>query len=76
VIDGAGMMATPETRIGDGWEAQLATNHLGHFALVDRLWPVAADGARIVSVSSRGHDFSGVRWDDVRLTGSYDTWLA
>jgi len=76
VIDSAGIMATPETRVGPGWEAQLATNHLGHFALVNRLWPVVADGARIVSVSSRGHHFSGIRWDDVQLDGGYDKWLA
>ena len=76
VIDSAGIMETPETRVGPGWEAQLATNHLGHFALVNRLWPVVADGARIVSVSSRGHHFSGIRWDDVQLDGGYDKWLA
>lgn len=76
VIDSAGIMATPETRTGPGWEAQFATNHLGHFALVNRLWPVIADGARIVSVSSRGHHFSGMRWDDVQLQRGYDKWLA
>lgn len=38
VIDSAGIMACPETRVGPGWEAQFATNHLGHFALVNRLW--------------------------------------
>ena len=53
VIDNAGIMATPETRVGPGWEAQFATNHLGHFALVNRLWPAIARGrdARVVSVS-------------------------
>ena len=39
LIDNAGIMATPETRVGPGWEPQFATNHLGHFALVNRLWP-------------------------------------
>lgn len=38
VIGSAGIMACPETRVGPGWEAQFATNHLGHFALVGRLW--------------------------------------
>jgi NAD(P)-dependent dehydrogenase (short-subunit alcohol dehydrogenase family) len=77
VIDSAGIMATPETRVGPGWEAQLATNHLGHFALVNRLWPaIEAGGARVVSVSSRGHHFSGMRWDDVQLENGYDKWLA
>ena len=41
-----------------GWELQLATNHLGHFALVNRLWPLLAGGARVVSVSSAGHHLS------------------
>jgi NAD(P)-dependent dehydrogenase (short-subunit alcohol dehydrogenase family) len=76
VIASAGIMATPETRVGPGWEAQFATNHLGHFALVNRLWPAVADGARVVVVSSRGHHFGGVRWDDVHFEHGYDKWLA
>src|SRR5918997_631442 len=35
----AGVMASPETRVGPGWEAQFAVNHLGHFALINRLRP-------------------------------------
>ncbi|MFR0355467.1 SDR family NAD(P)-dependent oxidoreductase [Streptomyces sediminimaris] len=77
MIDSAGIMACPETRVGPGWEAQFATNHLGHFALVNRLWPaIAPGGARIVSVSSRAHHFSGMRWDDVQWTRDYDKWGA
>ncbi|MFI6656649.1 SDR family NAD(P)-dependent oxidoreductase [Streptomyces sp. NPDC050523] len=77
MIDSAGIMACPETRVGPGWEAQFATNHLGHFALVNRLWPaVSPGGARIVSVSSRAHHFSGMRWDDVQWTRDYDKWQA
>ncbi|MFG2795033.1 SDR family NAD(P)-dependent oxidoreductase [Streptomyces sp. NPDC048419] len=77
MIDSAGIMACPETRVGPGWEAQFATNHLGHFALVNRLWPaIAPGGARIVSVSSRAHHFSGMRWDDVQWTRDYDKWQA
>jgi NAD(P)-dependent dehydrogenase (short-subunit alcohol dehydrogenase family) len=75
-IGSAGIMAAPETRVGPGWEGQFATNHLGHFALVNRLWPAIADGARVVSVSSRGHHFSGIRWDDVQFEHGYDKWLA
>ena len=41
----AGVMACPETRTAEGWELQLATNHLGHFALVNRLLPLLTDGA-------------------------------
>ncbi|HEY0237078.1 MAG TPA: SDR family NAD(P)-dependent oxidoreductase [Friedmanniella sp.] len=78
MIDNAGIMATPETRVGPGWEAQLATNHLGHFALVNRLWPlIAAGGGRVVAVSSSGHRRSPIRWDDPMFThGDYDKWTA
>ncbi|MFF4545072.1 SDR family NAD(P)-dependent oxidoreductase [Streptomyces sp. NPDC001435] len=77
MIDNAGIMACPETRVGPGWEAQFATNHLGHFALVNRLWPaIAPGGARVVSVSSRGHHFSGIRWDDINWRRGYDKWEA
>jgi NAD(P)-dependent dehydrogenase (short-subunit alcohol dehydrogenase family) len=77
MIDSAGIMACPETRVGDGWEAQFATNHLGHFALVNRIWPLLAEGgARVVSVSSRGHQRSGIRWDDIDFRTGYDKWEA
>ncbi|MGI5287949.1 SDR family NAD(P)-dependent oxidoreductase [Nonomuraea polychroma] len=77
VIANAGIMACPETRVGPGWEAQFATNHLGHYALVNRLWPAIARGqGRVVSVSSGGHRHSGIRWDDVQFERGYDKWLA
>lgn len=76
VICNAGIMACPETRIGPGWEAQFATNHLGHYALVNLLWPVLQGGARIISVSSAGHHQSGIRWNDVHFAEGYDKWLA
>ncbi|KRF37626.1 SDR family NAD(P)-dependent oxidoreductase [Nocardioides sp. Soil805] len=76
VIDSAGIMACPETRVGPGWEAQLATNHLGHFAMVNRLWPALAPGARVVSVSSMGHLSSPIRWDDLMFESGYEKWTA
>ncbi len=76
LINNAGVMACPETRVGDGWELQLATNHLGHFALVNRLWPALEGGARVVSLSSTGHHLSGLRWEDPDFTTGYDKWLA
>lgn len=78
LINNAGIMACPETRVGPGWEAQFATNHLGHFALVNRLWPalVADGGARVVSVSSSGHRLSDIRWDDPQFEQGYDKWAA
>ncbi|MFV2176954.1 SDR family NAD(P)-dependent oxidoreductase [Actinomadura sp. LOL_016] len=77
LIGSAGIMAAPETRVGPGWELQFAANHLGHFALVNRLWPAIADGGgRVVSVSSNGHQLSGIRWDDPQFARGYDKWLA
>jgi len=72
----AGIMASPETRVGPGWEAQFAVNHLGHFALVNRLWPALRPGARVIGVSSTGHHLSGIRWDDIHFARGYDKWLA
>ncbi|MCT2584174.1 SDR family NAD(P)-dependent oxidoreductase [Actinophytocola gossypii] len=78
MVNSAGIMACPETRVGPGWEAQFATNHLGHFALVNRLWPrlVSGGGARVVSVSSAGHRRSDIRWDDLAFEHGYDKWAA
>lgn len=79
LINSAGVMATPLFRDGDGHEGQFATNHLGHFRLVKALWPalVKARGARVVSVSSRGHQNAGVDFDDIDFQRrSYDRWVA
>lgn len=76
VINNAGIMACPETRVGPNWEAQFATNHLGHYALINLLWPALVDGARVVTVSSAAHHFSPIRWDDVQFENGYDKWLA
>jgi len=77
LINNAGIMAAPETRVGPGWEAQFATNHLGHYALVNRLWPaLARDGARVVQVSSNAHQYSDIHWDDIHFEHGYDKWQA
>ena len=76
LIANAGIMACPETRVGPRWEAQFATNHLGHFALTHRLWPLLRGGSRVISVSSAGHHASPMRWDDVQFERGYDKWLA
>jgi NAD(P)-dependent dehydrogenase (short-subunit alcohol dehydrogenase family) len=63
--------------VGPGWELQFATNHLGHFALVNRLWPaIEPGGGRIVTVSSTGHRRSPIRWDDLWFETGYDKWAA
>ncbi|MET8612475.1 SDR family NAD(P)-dependent oxidoreductase [Streptomyces misionensis] len=74
----AGVMATPERRVGPGWEGQLAVNHLGHFLLVCELHPLlaAAGGARVVVNSSAGHTLTGIRWHDPHFRTGYDKWLA
>ncbi|WP_199043884.1 SDR family NAD(P)-dependent oxidoreductase [Glycomyces salinus] len=76
LINDAGVMACPETRVGLGWELQFATNHLGHFALTNRLWPLLSGGSRVVTVSSGGHRGSPIRWDDVHFETGYDRWKA
>jgi len=78
LINNAGIMAAPETRVGPGWEAQFAVNHLGHYALANRLWPALArdGGARVVSVSSNGHQLSDIHWDDPHFERGYDKWQA
>jgi NAD(P)-dependent dehydrogenase (short-subunit alcohol dehydrogenase family) len=77
VINNAGIMACPETRVGPGWEAQFATNHLGHYALINHLWPaISREGARVVATSSGGHRRSPIRWDDVQFERGYDKWEA
>ncbi|MEU9072846.1 SDR family NAD(P)-dependent oxidoreductase [Streptomyces sp. NPDC048306] len=74
----AGVMATPERRIGPGWEGQLTANHFGHFTLACELYPLlaAAGGARVVVNSSAGHTLTGIRWHDPHFRTGYDQWLA
>ncbi|MFJ3810355.1 oxidoreductase [Streptomyces sp. NPDC090073] len=79
LVNSAGIMATPLSRDTRGHEAQFATNHLGHFRLTARLWPalVAAHGARVVAVSSRGIRFSPVVFDDLHFERRpYEPFLA
>ncbi|MEU7882881.1 SDR family NAD(P)-dependent oxidoreductase [Microbispora bryophytorum] len=78
LIANAGIMACPETRVGPGWEAQFATNHLGHYALTQLLWPAltAAGAARVVSVSSGYSADWRIWWDDLQFTRGYDKWAA
>jgi len=80
LVTSAGIMALPDRVIDTrGYELQFATNHLGHFQLTCRLWPalIAAGRARVVSVSSRGHRFSPVVFDDLHFAQrDYDRWLA
>ena len=78
LINNAAIMASPEQRVGPGWEAQFATNHLGHYALANLLWPAlsAGEGARVAALSSTGHKLSPVRFEDINFDSGYDKWKA
>ena len=79
LVHSAGVMAMPLARDAEGHEAQFATNHLGHYRLTCGLWPAlkAAGAARVVSVSSRGHQIAGIDFDDIDfLKRPYDKWVA
>lgn len=66
LINNAGIMWVPLRRDKLGHESQLATNYLSQFRLTARLWPAlkAANGARVVNVSSLGHQFAPFNFDD------------
>ena len=79
LINNAGIMACPETRIGNNWESQFAINHIGHFLLTNELINVMSDveGARFVSLSSSAHSITGILWDDIHFqSAKYDKWMA
>lgn len=74
LINNAGVMHTPRSTTADGFELQFGTNHLGHFALtgllLDRL--LAADGSRVVTVSSGGHRIRArIDFDDLAFEHGY-----
>jgi NAD(P)-dependent dehydrogenase (short-subunit alcohol dehydrogenase family) len=79
LINNAAIMASPLMRDARGYEAQFATNHLGHFQLTARLWPAlkAAGNTRVVSLSSIGHRISPVDMDDPNFERTeYNKWLS
>jgi NAD(P)-dependent dehydrogenase (short-subunit alcohol dehydrogenase family) len=78
LVNNAGIMAHPYGRTVDGFEKQLATNHLGHFALTGQLLPslLSRPGARVVSVSSRLADSGWLNFDDLHGERGYDANVA
>lgn len=80
LVNNAGIMALPDLqRTPEGWEMQFATNYLGHFALAIGLHPAlaAAGHGRIVSLSSSGHLFSPIIFDDLHFNFvPYDPFVA
>lgn len=79
LINNAGVMACPFEHTADGFERQFGTNHLGHFALTAELMPLIerGTGQRIVNLSSRGHHFAPVDFDDPNFAHRpYDPWAS
>jgi NAD(P)-dependent dehydrogenase (short-subunit alcohol dehydrogenase family) len=75
LINNAGVMAVPEARTKDGFELQIGTNHLGHFALTNLLLPQVT--GRVVTVSSGAHRMGKIRLDDLNWErGGYHRWPA
>jgi NAD(P)-dependent dehydrogenase (short-subunit alcohol dehydrogenase family) len=74
LVNNAGVMATPHRLTADGFELQLGTNHLGHFALTGLLLPRIRD--RIVTISSGAHRAGRINFDDLQSERSYQRWLA
>lgn len=70
LINNAGIMWVPMQRDNRGIESQLATNYLAQFQLTARLWPALkeANGARVVNVSSQGHQFAPFDFSDPNFT--------
>ncbi|MGH9059922.1 MAG: oxidoreductase [Acidimicrobiales bacterium] len=71
LVNNAGVMALPQMLTADGFEMQLGTNHLGHFALTGLLLPHLRPGARVVSVSSIMANFGSIRFDDLQGERGY-----
>lgn len=79
LVNNAGVMDTPHRTTAQGWELQLGTNHLGHFALATGLHTALAQAgdARVVVVSSSGHAASPVTFEDLFFERRpYDPGLA
>ena len=79
LINNAGIMACPETRIGSNWEAQFGVNHIGHFALTKALMPLLekTPNTRVICLSSTAHKLCDIRWEDIHYeSNNYDKWQA
>jgi NAD(P)-dependent dehydrogenase (short-subunit alcohol dehydrogenase family) len=75
LVNNAGIMAVPHAVTSDGFESQIGTNHLGHFALTNLLLPKVTD--RVVTVSSMMHYMGYVSLRDLNWTSRpYSAWLA
>jgi NAD(P)-dependent dehydrogenase (short-subunit alcohol dehydrogenase family) len=78
LFNNAGVMALPRRETADGFEMQLGTNHLGHFALTGLLLQALLErpGARVVTMSSGAHHMGRIRFDNLQGERHYQRWLA
>lgn len=78
LCNNAGVMAIPRRTTAEGFEMQIGTNHLGHFALTGLLLEplLAAPAARVVNVSSTAHKPGRIDFDDLQGEKSYRKWMA
>jgi NAD(P)-dependent dehydrogenase (short-subunit alcohol dehydrogenase family) len=75
LVNNAGIMAVPYAQTVDGFESQIGTNHLGHFALTNLLLPKVSE--RVVTVSSMMHLFGKISVKDLNWKSRpYSAWLA
>jgi NAD(P)-dependent dehydrogenase (short-subunit alcohol dehydrogenase family) len=76
LINNAGIMAIPRRNSAQGFEMQLATNHLGHFALTGRLIDAIRPEGRVVTVSSQAHRMGRIDFEDLMGERNYGPWRA
>jgi NAD(P)-dependent dehydrogenase (short-subunit alcohol dehydrogenase family) len=78
LVNNAGVMALPRRTTADGFEVQIGTNHLGHFALTGLLLErlLASEDARVVTVSSGVHRIGRINFGDLQGERRYQRWLA
>ncbi len=74
LVNNAGIMMPPYQLSEDGFENQLATNYLGHFALTGLLLPhlLRTEGSRVVTLSSVAHRWSGIQFEDMHFEKGYN----
>ena len=78
LVNNAGVMAPPRRVTSDGFELQMGTNVLGHFALTAQLIGQlqGRPDARIVTLSSNAHKFGRIKFDDLQSERRYNRWIA
>jgi NAD(P)-dependent dehydrogenase (short-subunit alcohol dehydrogenase family) len=78
LVCNAGVMAPPRRLTVDGFESQIGTNHLGHFALTGLLLAqlLAAPSPRVVTLSSGAHRIGAINFDDLQAEHGYNNWRA